>query len=382
MNLTDFAKPLVAKNHFIKASFGGFSGTGKSTTASNFVAGCYKEMKLTKPVLILDNEKGIRFLEPFFSKQGIPILNKETTHIADVISSFEYLQKGEIDFLFIDSLSKVWYQFVRDYREKNRKSFMTLQDWGKIMPAWQEQFSDRFVDVSGNIVFTGRGGYSYEMEENEETHKKEFVKSGVKMKMAGETPFEPDLNVWMELEQEIRDGKLIQWREAQILKDRSGTIDGKVFKNPTFSDFKPVLNFISAIPTGEVVGATSTQSNVPTDDFEYQKKKNQREIELEKIKAEFDKAGFGSTKEEKQIKTLVIEKCFGTTSMTEIEKKPAEDLALLRESLQTFFRKFETFKMELASGDFSRTPIQFVQEYDFTVDADLPEFLQTKKEKK
>ena len=382
MNLTDFAKPLVAKNHFIKASFGGFSGTGKSTTASNFVAGCYKEMKLTKPVLILDNEKGIRFLEPFFSKQGIPILNKETTHIADVISSFEYLQKGEIDFLFIDSLSKVWYQFVRDYREKNRKSFMTLQDWGKIMPAWQEQFSDRFVDVSGNIVFTGRGGYSYEMEENEETHKKEFVKSGVKMKMAGETPFEPDLNVWMELEQEIRDGKLIQWREAQILKDRSGTIDGKVFKNPTFSDFKPVLNFISAIPTGEVVGATSTQSNVPTDDFEYQKKKNQREIELEKIKAEFDKAGFGSTKEEKQIKTLVIEKCFGTTSMTEIEKKPAEDLALLRESLQTFFRKFETFKMELASGDFSRTPIQFVQEYDFTFDADLPEFLQTKKEKK
>jgi len=40
-----------------------------------------------------------------------------------------------------------------------------------------------------------------------EQGKKEFSKSGVKMKLAGETPFEPDLNVWMELQQEIKDGE-------------------------------------------------------------------------------------------------------------------------------------------------------------------------------
>ena len=62
MILSEFAKPLVAKNHFIKASFGGFQGSGKTFTATNFVIGVYKDLKLKKPILILDNEKGGRFL--------------------------------------------------------------------------------------------------------------------------------------------------------------------------------------------------------------------------------------------------------------------------------------------------------------------------------
>ena len=50
----------------------------------------------------------------------------------------------------------------------------TINDWGKILPAWQEEFSDRFVEVEGNIVFTGRGGYEYDLEENDETKKAEL----------------------------------------------------------------------------------------------------------------------------------------------------------------------------------------------------------------
>ena len=68
MKLTDFATTLAAKNHFIKASFGGFQGSGKTRTATEFIIGCYKDMKLTKPVLILDNEKGSRFLIPILKE--------------------------------------------------------------------------------------------------------------------------------------------------------------------------------------------------------------------------------------------------------------------------------------------------------------------------
>ena len=57
MRLDEFATKLSAKNHFVKASFGGFQGSGKTRTATEFIIGCYKDMKLTKPVLILDNEK-------------------------------------------------------------------------------------------------------------------------------------------------------------------------------------------------------------------------------------------------------------------------------------------------------------------------------------
>jgi AAA domain len=341
-SLSQFATKLAAKNHFVKASFAGFSGTGKSRTSSEFVAGTYKALKCTKPILFIDNEKGSRFLVPFFKKQGIEVLVKDTTSLADVITSMEYLQKGEIDFLFVDSLSKVWYQYVSDYKAKNKITFMTLEHWGKILPAWQQEFSDRFVGLEGNFVFTGRGGNQYEKEEDTQredgsTKKGAFVKSGVKMKLAGETPFEPDLNVWMEMRQVVSGKTTKVYREAQIMKDRSATIDGKIFKNPTFKEFKPFVDFILDTPLGEVAGATDTLNHAPSEDFEYQKRKNAREIELEKIKASFEKIGFGVTREEKQLKVMIYEKIFGTSSMTEFEKFDAEKLRAQREMLEQLF---------------------------------------------
>ena len=40
MRLDEFATKLSAKNHFVKASFGGFQGSGKTRTATEFIIGC------------------------------------------------------------------------------------------------------------------------------------------------------------------------------------------------------------------------------------------------------------------------------------------------------------------------------------------------------
>lgn len=327
MKLNEFASKITAENDFVKASFGGFAGSGKTRTATEFIIGCYKLMKCTKPVLIIDNEKGSRFLVPLFKKAGIECLIKETVHLPDVLEAFSYLNNGEISFLFIDSLTKVWYKYVANYKEKNgRKAFMTLQDWGKILPAWQEEFANKFVELVGNCIFTGRGGYTYDMEENEETHKKEFTKSGVKMKMAGETPFEPDINVWMEIAQEMKEGKPVIWREALIMKDRSGLIDGKTFINPSFKDFEPFVKFLVKADKGEVMKASNTTNIAPKE--EYNDKKVRRDVINEKIKAEFDKRQFSTSAKDKAMKINIILKCFDTTSPTELENKRIEDLEL------------------------------------------------------
>src|SRR5687768_9743778 len=109
MNLNDFASKMVAKGNFVKASFGGFAGSGKTKTASEFIAGAYKDLGLDKPILIIDNEKGSRFLIPFFKKElpQVEVYVKDTTSLADVLQAMDLLQKGEIGALFIDSLSKV-----------------------------------------------------------------------------------------------------------------------------------------------------------------------------------------------------------------------------------------------------------------------------------
>lgn len=94
VSLEDFATPLAAKNHFIKASFGGFAGSGKTRTASEFIAGCYRDLKIEKPLLIIDNEKGSRFLVKFFEDKGIKTYVKETVQLADIIGAFTLLNEG------------------------------------------------------------------------------------------------------------------------------------------------------------------------------------------------------------------------------------------------------------------------------------------------
>lgn len=329
---------MASNGNFVKASFGGFAGSGKTRTGAEFLVGAYKDLSYTKPILLIDNEHGSRFLIPFFKKElpKAEVYVKNTTNLADVLQAMQLLRDGEIHALFIDSLSKVWYKYVADYKAKNKITFMTLQDWGKILPAWQSEFSDRFVDVAGTIIFTGRGGHSYEKEEDEKDEatgkvkKGQFVKSGVKMKMAGETPFEPDLNVWMDQDQEMGpDGKIARvFREAQVLKDRSGLLDGKTFENPTYKDFRPFVKFLIGLPLGEVAGTSSEQNLAPSENWEAWDRKQNREIQMEKIAGIFDKHGFSGSlsKEAKQLKALIVEKIFGTLSFTEIEKMDPQNL--------------------------------------------------------
>ncbi len=365
MKLTDFATTLAAKNHFIKASFGGFQGSGKTRTATEFIIGCYKDMKLTKPVLILDNEKGSRFLIPILKKAGIEVIAKDTSHLKDIVAAFEFINKGEVDFLFIDSLTKIYYRFIKDYKERNRKQRMTLQDWGTVLPAWQEEFSDRFVEVEGNVVFTGRAGFEYEKEEDEQdeegnvTKKGQFVKSGVKMKIAGETPYETDLNVWMQLEKGLtKDHKPLQKNVAYILKDRSDTINGKIFEMPSYKNFKPIVRFIQGLPVDDVAGATFTENLTPGNDLEWVQRNLQRKIEVEKIQAVFDENGLGDarSKIDKQLKAVIIKKIFGTTSNTEIEKMDAAQLNHYRALLEELFQEISAAQPE--------DPIAFINQLE------------------
>lgn len=373
LKLSDFATPLKAEHHFVKVSFSGFAGSGKSRTSSEFIRGLWKQAKIKKPLLFIDNEQGGRFLLKQFEKDGIEVVYKQTEQLADVIKAMDFLKSGEIGGLFVDTLTKIWYKYVRDYRAINKRTFMTLQDWGKILPAWQEEFSDRFVEINGNFIFTGRGGFEYEKEDDEVneagtvTKKGQFIKSGVKMKLAGETAFEPDLNIWMSLEQSLVKGKPVQYRNALITKDRSGMIDGKNFKNPTFENFKPFVSYVFDIPLGKVAHASNTENNAPHEDSDYWRNKELKDIEKEKIENTFDKAGFtgSQSKETKRIGILVMEKIFETSSMTEVMKMTAPELKKRRIMLVSLLSELEDIEdresKELHIREFETDELAFVE---------------------
>jgi len=339
LKLTEFASELVAKNNFIKVSFGGFAGAGKTQTASSFVAGSYIDLKLQAPIMLIDNEKGARFLMPYFEKNGIKIFVKNTFHLADVLDAFHYLNTGEVDYIFIDSLTKIWYQFIIDYKDRLHRNFLTMKDWANIIPEWQEKFNNVLVDADGCVVFTGRGGYKYDLEEIEQDNgktKKEFVQSGVKFKLSGETPYEPDMNIWMSTEQKIENGNIVQWYTAMIMKDRSGLINGKTFINPTYNDFKPVVDFLMGLKTGDVAGATNTTNLIPSDEGQlYYRNKR---ILVEEIEGVLENTFPGTSKEMKIAKCALKKGCLGTYSDTAIEALCLDELLIGKEKIEEILR--------------------------------------------
>ncbi|MDA3860524.1 MAG: hypothetical protein PF445_04805, partial [Melioribacteraceae bacterium] len=177
-----------------------------------------------------------------------------------------------------------------------------------------------------------------------------------KMKIAGETPFETDLNVWMQLEKELsKDNKPIQTNVAYILKDRSDSINGKSYSFPKYRNFRPIIRFIQGLPIGDIAKESEHQNLTPGSDKDYFEWKQNQKIELEKIHAIFDLNGLGSPRsaDDKKYKTLIIQKIFGTTSNTEIEKLDAPKLSFKRDELKELFE-------ELKGSD---NPIETIENY-------------------
>jgi len=190
-----------------------------------------------------------------------------------------------------------------------------------IKPKWKEEFADVLVEAKVHILFTGRAGYEYDYFENEEGYK-ELEKTGIKMKVEGETEYEPDIVVLMEKEKVMDRSKLKQLdRVAFIIKDRNDFIDGCRFTNPTFKDFEGSIRItLMGEPTDKVIEETEDKF-VLLDDREHQKKKTKRTILLEEVQGSLVSVFPGATKDEKQIKTDIVNILFKTRSWTAVEKE-------------------------------------------------------------
>jgi hypothetical protein len=189
-----------------------------------------------------------------------------------------------------------------------------------LKPQWKEQFSTPFVMAKCHIIFTGRAGYEYTDEKNEETGKREIFKSGIKMKAETETAFEPDILVLMQKVTDLISDKKTIYREAMIVKDRTTQIDGKTFKNPTFEDFYPAIKVLLDGTLREVHGATIPDS---FEEFEnkYSEFAKEREIAIAEIEGCFSLMGLGTGAKDKQIKVWALDKVFGVKSIEGLTKK-------------------------------------------------------------
>ena len=238
--LMGMSKPIGNDRPYFKAGFEGFGGTGKTHTMSKLAIGIHKKINAQKHIHVVDTEGGFRLLKPLFNAAGIQTRVTNTKQLATLTQVIKLCEDAGVEILLIDSLTHIYQQFIQDYLKTKKRINMKMLDWGYVKPKWREDFANVFVNAKLHIMFTGRAGFEYDMVENEEG-KKEMIKTNIKMKVDNETAFEPDFLFLMEKQENLANNKKQLKRTCFVVKDRTNTIDGKTFTNPTFRSFLPAV---------------------------------------------------------------------------------------------------------------------------------------------
>lgn len=336
-------KALENNRPFIKMAFEGFAGDGKTFTATQVAIGIHKLIGSTKPIALFDTERAFKALKKEFEDAGIKaVVNDEERSLAAVNQAIKWCEEGNADILIIDSITHVWEEFLRAYMQQKNRSRLEFQDWGIIKPKWKQEFSTPFVLAKCHIIFTGRAGYEYSDERNEDG-KREIFKSGIKMKAENETAFEPDILVLMQKQQDLISEKKTIWREATIVKDRTTQIDGKTFRNPTFDDFYPAISQLLDGKFEEVHG-----QRIPDtfEEFEnkFGKQAKDRELLIAEINGAFEIMGVSGTgAKDKQLRAWSLNKIFGVNSIDMLSRVSLERIKEGKEILKNYAGQYADY---------------------------------------
>lgn len=323
---------------FLKAGFLGFQKSGKTWTSMLLAIGVRQQFGLTGPIAMYDTEGGSEYIAPkVLEATGQRLVGLKSRAFGDLCTMAEECIAAGVSVLIADSMTHVWRELcdaylqqvndqrkARNYKPRQKLEF---QDWAHVKGVWS-RWTDFYINSPLHIIICGRAGYEYDMEKNEETGRTELVKTGIKMKTEGEFGFEPSLLVEMErVQTPDGDGGFVLGRQATILGDRFGTIDGKTMVNPTYAFFKPHIDLLTPGAHSTVNVAVSTATGVDeTGDTDWQREKKARTILCEEIQGAITASYPGQTAAEKKAKGDLLFQVFETRSWTAVENLPSERL--------------------------------------------------------
>ena len=334
---------------YLKAGFLGFNASGKTFTAVILAIGLRKFLGLDGPIAFYDTEGGTEYIAAKVLKEtGKPLLGVRSRSFDDMCAWAEECMAIGVSVAIADSVTHPWRElcdaYLKQVNEGRRKRGMSprksleFQDWSHIKGLWS-RWTDLYLNLPMHMIVCGRAGDIYAFEKDEETGKKELVKTGVKMKTETEFGFEPSLLVKMERVQapDSKGGFRLR-RQAIVIKDRFAAIDGAEIFDPTFDFFKPHVVLLKPGAHAPVDTSVHTDAGVGDDgDSEWQRERKTRTILCEEIQGELVAAYPGQDAESKQKKAGLIFDAFDTRSWTAVESKPSnelrEGLAFIREKI-------------------------------------------------
>jgi len=319
-------QPARKETAYAKVGIYGPMGSGKTYTACLIARGLAAMRKSKKPIAFLDTETGSDYEISRFKKAGLNLVVARTRAFKDLLAvTKEALETCDI--LVIDSLTHFWMELCAAWATKLNRAYgkLWMSDYQIVNRDWQP-FTDLYTLSHMDIIVCGRAGSTYEYMENEETHKKEFVETGTRMRTQKEMGYEPSLLLEMELVQDVKENKWTQ--RAWVVKDRTDTINGRFFDKPTFNDFLPALSFIDVSGEAQQNVLDPSRSSVDSlqdADWNGFERGKQVQIIVEEIEALF-KRYFDRTAKSQAEELDLMQKIFGTRSATQIKGMRLEEL--------------------------------------------------------
>lgn len=348
---------------FLKMGLMGFAGSGKTYTGTLTAIGLITHMResgiayANKPMFFLDTETGSDWVKPFIEKAGIELFTAKTRAFSDLVNAIKEAQ-GAASLLMVDSVTHFWKELCDAYMRQKKRNRLQFEDWAYLKAEWNK-FTDLFVNSDLHVILCGRAGYEYDYIEDEDTHKKNLEKTGIKMKAEGEMGYEPSLLVLMERQMDV--AKKETWRIGTVLKDRSTLLDGKEFTNPKFADFLPHIQLLNL--GGKQLGVDTSRTSdhtIPKDQRD--NSRVQRKIVIDEIETLLVLHHPGQSAADKKRKIELLREHFVNASWTEIaEVMPLFDLRAgynsLHEELEKKPSRYAPPSGQKYDNDFGLTPI-------------------------
>lgn len=342
---------------YLKAGMLGFPKSGKSYTATLLAVATKKLLGLPGPIAMFDTEAGSVYLAPLVEKlTGEKLLAIRRRSLKDLVNWGKACLDGGVSVGIADSVTHPWRELCDSFlKQKNEARIrakrqpqdkLQFQDWGPIKDRWNV-WSEFYLNSPLHLIICGRAGFDYDFVENDEG-KDELRKTGVKMKTEGEFGFEPSLLIEMNRNQSMTDKAHRLTREAIVLGDRFGIIDGKVGEFHSINDpvaeldavmkfFEPHLSLLVPGAHAPVNVESRTEFEMTDGDDRSTYERRRRTILAEEIIGELTRVWPGQTSKEKAAKAAAIEKHFNTRSWTAVESMGIDQLsrglADLREEL-------------------------------------------------
>ena len=313
-------KPAGDTRIYFKSGFLAFQGGGKTFTSMLVAIGLHKYINSPHPVYMYDSEKGADYIKDNFKKAGIPFEVVKSRSFMTLIGAMKAVPDDAI--FLIDSITHPWRDLMISFMKAKGITRIKMNHWPAIKSEWG-QFNDWFLNSKVHIIMSGRAGFEFDFEEDEEGNK-DLIKTGVKMKAEGEIGFEPSLLVELSGEQVMENGKVTGIKiKAFIMKDRFDVMNGKTFENPTFETFLPHISLLNL--TGEYQSLDGVDSSVMfSNDQSVSQRLRERDILIEELFAEMPLRFNSRTDEGKKEGAGFLRSAYGTLSKTAIENMSNE----------------------------------------------------------